>query len=174
MLCVDLEFNIPHDRKMHNKEIVEIGIVLCDRMGGVVDRFSSFCKPSFVQVTDSTLDFIHVSRDDIESADNLVGVLGEVDNYFSKYLDRIDFWVSWGDVDYSVMKSGMSRNRLFSKIFSNIDYVDAQSRYDYNQRNSRRTGLIDAIYRCGKEFCGEPHRALSDAEGLCALSPYWR
>ncbi|UKA04539.1 3'-5' exonuclease [Photobacterium damselae] len=173
VLCVDLEFNISHDNKLNNKEVVEIGVVLIDKVGCVIDRFSSFCSPSYGCVTSETLEFINVERQLVESAPDLKVVLKNVDDHFSKYLDDVDYWCSWGDMDLNVIQFQMMRMGLASKIFGRIKYVNAQDRYDHQQNNYRRTSLSNAIFRHGLAFRGDAHRALSDADALGSLVKLW-
>lgn len=173
VLCVDLEFNISQDKKMNNKEIVEIGAVLINKFGNVIDSFSSFCSPTFGWVSSETLDFINVDRLSVESAPNLKVVLKNVDEHFSKYLDDVDYWCSWGDTDLAVIQHNMGRCGAVSDIFGKIKYVNAQDRYDYRQNSYRRTSLSEAVYNQGLVFTGDAHRALSDASALGSLVRSW-
>ena len=173
VLCVDLEFNISHDNKLGNKEIVEVGAVLIDKLGNIIDSFTSFCRPTFGWVSSETLEFIHVDREMIEGAQDLKVVLKNVDEHFSKYLDDVDYWCSWGDVDLAVMQYHMGRSGLTSLIFGKIKYINAQDRYDYRQNNYRRTSLSEAVFNQGLVFVGDAHRALSDAHALGTLVNKW-
>lgn len=170
-----MEFNIANNTKVDSKEIVEIGVVIIDSARNEICSFSSKIRPTSGRLSDNTCKFLSVSRAEIVSSPSIQEVFKNMEQAIAPYLPRLKYWCSWGDLDYVVVNHFRRKLGLQTKLFSVVDYVDAQETMAMNVPSVRnKLGLMDAVEDYGDGWAGSHHNALDDARNMASLVGFWR
>ena len=156
MIIIDLEWNRSYD-KIPLEEILQIGAVKIDRMGGpITDTFSVFIHPRVHKKFNRTAKALPELQASLDSRLDFASALSAFLDWCGE--DRI--FADWGGDDFEVLKQNCS--------FWNLPVPEAQQLIDLQAAFSLRVGTNQgvALYRAA-EYCGIPtpfdfHNALND------------
>ena len=157
MIIIDLEWNRSYD-KIPLEEILQIGAVKIDRMGGpITDTFSAFIHPRVHKKFNRTAKTLPELQASIASELDFASALSAFLDWCGD--DRV--FADWGGDDFEVLRQNC--------IFWNLPVPEAQQLIDLQAAFSLRVGTNQgvALYRA-VEYCGLPtpfvfHNALNDS-----------
>lgn len=170
---VDIEATCWEKRKVRDKnEIIEIGIVLCNIKGDVIDTYQSFVKPKYnASISSFCKKLTNIKQEWIDDAHSLDIVISNISKW-AKITYDIELhniaWCSFGDWDDSCLSRDCDRHRIpypFGEFINLKDLYADYSGYD-------QCGLKDALIREGLTWEGEAHRALDDANNARKLAKF--
>lgn len=156
MIILDLEWNRSYD-KIPLEEILQIGAVKIDRMGGpILDTFSIFIHPCVHKKFNRTAKALPELQTSLDSALDFSSALSA----FLEWCGDDMVFADWGGDDFDVLKQNC--------IFWNLPVPEPVKLIDLQAAFSIRVGTNQgvALYRA-VEYCGLPtpftfHNALND------------
>lgn len=150
-------------------EVIEIGCVLCDMNGNIVDEFMSFVRPiKNPTLSDFCKQLTSIKQMDVDNAPEFTEVMHMLDKWCAT---RSEIWSSWGNYDRNLLLNQEQRTKN-SFIFSNMPHVNLKKAWRRTTKHRGHCGLQAALSFHGIEFDGTPHRAISDAKNTALLLPY--
>ena len=163
-LVNDLEATCFEQHGVKDKnEIIEIGIVVCDKGGLPVMQFQSFVKPTInPRLSRFCKKLTGIKQDWVDLADPLDTVLNNFQSLFkSKFTAPLNEvpWTSYGTMDFLCLKNDCERRSLPLPFGHYVDLKKLFAAYS----GFRNCGMLDCLKIEGLEIEGDSHRALSDA-----------
>ncbi|MCL1949776.1 MAG: exonuclease domain-containing protein [Turicibacter sp.] len=160
---MDLEFSMtgPEYRgKPFVSEIIQVGVILTDASGNLVEKFSSYIRPTaHPKVTGRTTDFLKINKDAVATG------MGYRDFYkiIKDIIQRFNpmFFV-WGANDGFMLKSSYEVNRL-EPLFAEGQIINLQQVHRQYFEVGQDIGLYNALKSYGLETGIQIHDALVDA-----------
>lgn len=165
IVIFDLEATCIRSRSMDpnfKNEIIEIGAVMLDDNGIVIDRFSKFAKPQKNTIlSEFCTELTTIVQDDIDGAEDLKDVLIEFYEW-----SKNSFIISWGAYD---MKQ-ISSDTINQDLEDYIDLDDMISRhrnlkqwYQKFKGLKKQCGMSKALNIENLKIIGTHHRGIDDA-----------
>jgi inhibitor of KinA sporulation pathway (predicted exonuclease) len=152
-------------------EIIEIGASLVDREGREVDHFQRFVRPSRRPLlTPFCRQLTHIGQASVDTAQPLVAVWADFEEWLERHRAHLQAWVSWGDYDRQQLLLDWQRAPLHS-LLAELPHINLKQRFAKARRLQRPLGLNAALQLAGLSFCGQQHRALEDARNTARLLP---
>ncbi len=149
------------------QEIIEIGAVLIDDYGDMLETFSAFVRPARHPVLSPFCrKLTNISQIDI----NRARPFHEVMNRFMDWarIDEEDYILcSWGEFDQKLLSADCLRHGFGDAWLD--QYVNLKTEYRRIRGLNKAIGLKKTVEFEGFEFTGEHHRAISDAENLAKV-----
>ena len=148
-------------------EIIEIGAVMVDPTGEILDSFSKFVKPTInPRLSGFCKKLTSISQENVDRADLYPKVI-------QQFQEWIDIWdedyrlCSWGRYDKVMLTDNCALHKM------EIDWLDPstdlKSEYHEIKGEHKLTGLKNTLKKEGFEFTGVHHRAISDAENTAKI-----
>lgn len=165
---IDLEMLCWEDSELKPRsamEIIEIGIVVCDKNFNIISEISEFVKPyNDEELSDYCKTLTGITQEEVNSARNLILVMKDI---LDKELPPVEkfVWCAWGNDPLWLQKELESKTYLeknkfkFDTRYINLKVVDG-----------KRRGLKKALRAAGIEQVLPAHRALSDAKSTAFLA----
>lgn len=146
-------------------EIIEIGAVMIDKDGEVLDKFEAFAKPyEGVILTDFCKTLTTIKQCDIDNATSLNEVLIS----FYKWSKDCTL-VSWGGYDMRQIIRD-SRTQMIEDIIDTNDmkerHINFKRVYAKTRGLKREVGISGALKKEGMVFVGTKHRGIDDAMNI--------
>lgn len=156
MIIIDLEWNRSYD-KIPLEEILQIGAVKLDRMGGpITDTFSVFIHPCVHKKFNRTAKALPELQASLDSTLTFSDALSA----FTEWCGTDRVFADWGGDDFEVLRQNCN--------YWNLPAPEAEQLIDLQAAFSLRVGTNQgvALYRA-VEYCGLPtpftfHNALND------------
>ena len=166
MIILDLEWNRSYD-KIPLEEILQIGAVRLDRMGGrILDTFSVFIRPCVHKKLNRTAKALPELRQSLESTVTFSAALRS----FLQWCGEETVFAGWGGDDFDVLR----RNCAFWKlpVPKPVQQIDLQAAFSLRAGTRQGVALHRAV-----EYCGIPdtftfHNALNDAMYTALLTAW--
>lgn len=150
-------------------ETIEIGCVLCDLAGHVVDEFSTFVRPTQNPVLSPFCrQLTNISQNDVDCAPLFEEAMQLLDAWCG---GRHAFWCSWGNYDRRLLLNQEHRT-LSNSLFTKLPHVNLKKAWRRSVRNRSHSGLQAALDFHDISFEGTPHRAIFDAKNTARLLPF--
>ena len=160
---LDLEFSMsgPEYRgKNFSPEIIQVGLIITDSKGNIVEKFSSYIKPTvFRKITDKTQEFLKINK--------MVVANGITYLQFYDYIKEIKLryqplFVVWGVSDGFILNSSCAMNNV-DPLFEANQLVDLQRIHRQYYEIGQDIGLYNAMKSYGFFSGIQIHDALVDA-----------
>ncbi|MED5530707.1 MAG: 3'-5' exonuclease [Pseudomonadota bacterium] len=150
-------------------EVVEIGCVLCDLNGNVVDEFDTFVKP----VRNPTLNAFYtqltgITKIDIYSAPTFKRAMMLLDDWA---YNCNTMWASWGLSEYILLRGEQVRTGVESEFMCK-PHIDLREGWRRVAGAGRGKGLAYASRTYILDFDRAPQRALTDARNTARVLQY--
>lgn len=150
-------------------ETIEIGCVLSDFAGNVIDEFSAFVQPIQNPILSPFCkQLTHISQNDVDLAPLFEDAMQLLDAWCA---GRQAFWASWGNYDRRLLLNQEHRTQSNS-LFTKLPHVNLKKAWRRSVRNRSHSGLQAALDFHGIGFDGTPHRAICDAKNAARLLPF--
>lgn len=174
IVVCDLEATCWEDgetQTIERMEVIEIGCVLVDFEGNLIDEFSTFVRPVQNPVlTDFCTKLTTITQDQVDNGPTFCDAMTALDFWLN---GRSIGWASWGRFDCKLLLNQQQRyGESFS--FTKLPHINIKDAWRRSTRpkHSRTTDLYQALAFHGLEFEGIPHRALTDAQNTARLIPF--
>lgn len=148
-------------------EIIEIGAVMVDPLGQVLDTFSKFVKPHVnPKLSGFCKKLTSIAQSDVDRADKYPKVIDQ-------FQDWIDIWdedyllCSWGAYDKVMLTDNCDLHKMEVDWLEH--HADLKQQYHDIKGEHKLTGLKNTIKKEGFEWTGIHHRAISDAENTAKI-----
>lgn len=153
-----------------NNEIIEIGIVICERTGDVRNSFQSFVRPVITpKLSGFCKRLTKIKQEWIDSAETLGSVLLSVEKWMKANgvsNPQSAKWVSFGNGDNQYLQRDCARHRLWTPFG---EYKDLKRIYA-TVSGCKQCGLKEALERENIPWVGQKHRANWDAINAAQLA----
>jgi sporulation inhibitor KapD len=163
-LFIDFEMSMPPYNNYQNfvSEIIQIGYVLTDEFGNLIEDFSSYIKPKlFPELSLRNKKFLHIEQSDVDGGNTYEFLHQKIMQIQSKYKPIV---YVWGKNDHLELNKLNKIHRLsnFTKSMQFIDLLSLHKNY-YGLKND--IGLFNAFNIYSKEdiLNNQKHDALEDA-----------
>ncbi|MCR5607362.1 MAG: exonuclease domain-containing protein [Treponema sp.] len=166
-VCIDIEMSelTAEERRMVpdlQHEIIQIGAVMLDENYNIINRFSSYIKPSYSSVTPVIQSLTGISNRDLLDAKDFISV-------FDKYLywleDNEIITFCWSAADYKQLWNEITVKAKHRKdLFENLKtFIDLQRAFGNLIGTKISISLESALIFLCDEFKGKAHDAYWDA-----------
>jgi inhibitor of KinA sporulation pathway (predicted exonuclease) len=150
-------------------EVIEVGCVLCNWNGDIVDEFNTFVRPVKNPILSPFCkQLTSISQDNVENAPVFEEAMRLLDAWYS---NRTQLWSSWGNYDKRLLLNQEQRGRSISD-FIGTPHVNLKKSWRRTTKCRTHCGLQSALSFHGLSFEGKPHRAVSDARNTARLLPF--
>jgi len=150
-------------KKVDDNEIIEIGFLVCNVKGEVLDSYQTFVKPvTNIKLSGFCKKLTGIEQRWVNDAPSLFDAVSDIARWFDlRYSINSSqmAWTSWGDWDPVCFEKDCDRHKI-AMPFGN--HVDLKQHY-FNLRGVE-VGLREATEREGFPWRGRRHRAIADAE----------
>ena len=170
-VVVDLEFcRVPDSRRKEfnvKQEIIQIGAVLLNSEYEVIDKFSSFVKPSYGEIDPFIQELTGISNHDVKDASDIETVLGT----FFRWLPDDTVPVSWSDSDIKQLLHETVEKDLVMPTLEDLSEVwtDCQKEFSNKLDTRRCYSLEEALTATDIMPEGHAHDGLDDAANTARL-----
>ena len=164
-LIVDVEATCDTVNVRENMEIIELGCVLCDENGDVVDEFDTFVKPIVnTKLTDFCKELTHITQEDVDNAP-----------YFKSAMLQMLAWIgdrkpyifcSWGAYDLHQIMQDCARHGIAYPLGDR--HINLKNVYA-KIKGLKRHGIANTIKNLGWEWIGKLHRGRDDARNMARV-----
>lgn len=150
-------------------EVIEIGCVLCDWHGNILDEFSTFVRPVKSPILSAfCTQLTSITQNDVDDAPLFEEAMRLVDTWCA---NRNGLWASWGNYDRRLLWDQEKRSESRS-VFIKMPHVNLKKSWRRSTKCRTHCGLQSALSFHELLFEGTPHRAVSDARNTARLLPF--
>lgn len=166
MIILDLEWNRSYD-KIQLEEILQIGAVRLDRLGGrILDTFCVFIRPCVHKKLNRTAKTLPELRSALESHTKFPAAL----RAFRDWCGDETVFADWGGDDFEVLRQNCAYWKLPAP--KPVQLLDLQAAFSLRVGTNQGVALYRAV-----EYCGIPdvftfHNALNDAMYTALVSAW--
>lgn len=167
-IIFDLEATCWEDKHTEKvSEIIEIGAVMLNEYGEVIDEYCRFVRPVVhPNLSDFCMELTSIQQIPVNRADPYDVVVEDFQDWIGVG-DEEYLLCSWGGFDKKMLKQDC---RLYDMDTAWADkHINLKQQYKEIKRQHRPTGLRRAITREGFEFEGRQHRGITDAQNLVKI-----
>jgi len=172
LVLLDLEATCWADGELTSidrHEVIEIGCVLTNFQGVVIDEFQTFVKPiNDPQLSPFCMSLTHICQADVDSAPEFAKAMRLLDQWCA---GRSKLWSSWGNYDAKMLKSEQKLKGVDSDFMKMIHF-NLKRAWRLSSKQRHRTGLGSTLEYLGLPFEGTAHRALDDARNTARILPH--
>ncbi|MEH6388470.1 MAG: 3'-5' exonuclease [Pseudomonas profundi] len=158
-------------QSIHNMEIIEIGCVLTNRQGAVLDTRSFMVRPERKPVLSAfCTELTHITQAMVDSAQTLPNVIAQM----NAWLDGTGadlLWCSWGNYDLNHLTAQCTLDNADSKLL-HLSHLNLKKLWRRTTKQRKKTSLASALAYHGLTFDGQPHRGIDDARNITRLLPF--
>ncbi|GAA0177342.1 hypothetical protein SH2C18_05940 [Clostridium sediminicola] len=147
ILAIDFEFVstriIKNKAKRYLQEIVEIGAILKSDLGEF--EYTTIVKPkNFIECREKENKCIYASRFSMDEINNGISLMEAIDNLEEYYTPNETVWISWGIVEYRILKN-LCESYRFKVPFLYDDYLDLSEEFRRFYNLSHKVSLDKAL-----------------------------
>ncbi|MDY0023782.1 MAG: exonuclease domain-containing protein [Candidatus Izemoplasmatales bacterium] len=163
-LFMDFEMSMPPYNNYQNfvSEIIQIGYILTDNQGNVIEEFSSYIKPELIpEISIRTKKFLHINQEDVDQGKNYKFLHQKIMEIQKKYNPIVYVWGKNDQLELNKLNR-IHRLNNFAKTMQFIDLLSMHKLY-YGLKND--VGLFNAynIYSKEDDLTNQKHDAFEDA-----------
>jgi len=163
---MDLEFSmtgIEYRGKIFAPEIIQIGLILTDSQGNLVEKFSSYIRPTaHPGISTRTTDFLKVNKEAIASGMSYQEFYKIIKDIMRRYNPT---FMVWGVSDNYMLKSSYEINQL-EPLFEEGQVINLQQVHRQYFEIGQDIGLYNAMKSYGVKTGVQIHDAMVDASIL--------
>jgi inhibitor of KinA sporulation pathway (predicted exonuclease) len=174
LVALDVEATCSEGGAMPRREMetIEIGAVVVDSEGVLVDEFQTFVRPiRHPRLTPFCIRLTSIRQVDVDGAPSFYEAMEAFKAWFAKYPGLV-LWGSWGDYDKKQLEQDCSVNGLSSSVYLPGRHVNLKEACKEALGLGTKPGLHQAIQIVGLDFSGTHHRGIDDARNIARLLPY--
>jgi sporulation inhibitor KapD len=173
-LFIDFEMSMPpyKDYQTFESEIIQVGYVLVDNLGNIIEKYSNYIKPvKFPVISPRTIKFLHITQEEIET-----GI--EYKDFYNKLKD-IEFKYEpvvyiWGKNDQLELNKMNKRHNLYN-FTKNMQFVDLLNLHKTYFSLKNDIGLFNAYNIYSEiDLSDQKHDALEDAVVTHKIFEYFK
>lgn len=154
---------------LEEMEAIEIGCVLCNTDGHILNEFSTFVLPTKNPILSAfCTKLTTITQKDIEHAPRFDVAMAMLDSWIGA---RACIWGSWGNFDCKLLLSQQQRSGLDFQ-FTRLPHINLKKAWRRTTKQRKHNDLQSALRFHEIEFEGTPHRAISDARNTARLLPH--
>lgn len=174
LVVVDLEATCCSENTIPvcEMETIEVGLLVLDQHDSlrVVDEYSSFVRPiRHPRLTSFCMRLTTIQQADVDRAPSYPEVSSEVECMLARYPDCS--WASWGNYDRNQIAQD-SRLHGVGQCLPESLHSNFKAFFSSVHGLGKQMGMKRAVQRCGLDWVGTHHRAISDARNLAAVSHF--
>ena len=144
------------------REIIEIGGVLINESGDLINQFESFVQPIVhPMLSDFCQKLTSISQVDVNKADKFPEVIEDFKDWIGLNDEKESLLCSWGFFDRSAFIKDCDLHKL-NNLWAK-KHISLKDQYPRIKNTGRAIGLKKALTLEGFEFEGTAHRAIYDA-----------
>lgn len=157
------------NQTIEQMEIIEIGCLLADFEGSVIDEFECFVRPVQNPVlSEFCTALTTIQQADVDNAPVFCEAMKALDHWLG---GRSICWASWGRFDFKLFINQQGRYGEDFE-FLRVPHLNIKDAWRRSTKHSRNTDLYQALAYHGLTFEGVAHRALADARNTAKLIPF--
>jgi inhibitor of KinA sporulation pathway (predicted exonuclease) len=169
--CSDESTPVAEQITPETMEIIEVGAVIANLRGEVLDRFGRFVRPTErPALTEFCSKLTSIQQADVEKAAPLDTVLGQLSTWLDGHRPVLIGWGSWGAFDRRQFERECARKGLANPL-SPLPHTNLKQRFA-KRRKIQQVGMQRAILMVGLYPLGTHHRGLDDALNIARLVPH--
>ncbi len=162
-LFIDFEMSMPPYQNYENfiSEIIQVGYILTDENGKIVEKFGSYVKPElFPKISIRTVKFLNVNQDMIETGITYKKLYEKLKYIQNRYHPAV---YVWGKNDQLELNK-LNRIHKLSNFVRRTRFIDLLNLHKIYFGLKNDLGLFNAYnYYSQKELDNQKHDALEDA-----------
>lgn len=152
-------------------EVIQIGAVIANRSGIVLDEWSSYVRPiRHPELTDFCTRLTGIRQLDVDAADTFPVVIQGLMQWVSSNCPTPTSWASWGAYDHHQLRQDFEFHGRPWCLPSS--HLNMKASFAKTRRLKKRPALATALTLVNMKFSGTPHNALDDARNAAKLLPY--
>ncbi|MEO1819930.1 3'-5' exonuclease [Pseudomonas sp.] len=158
-------------QSIHTMEIIEIGCVLTNRLGTVLDTRSFIVRPERQPIlSEFCIALTQITQAVVDNAPPLKDVIDQM-NAWLEGAETIALWCSWGNYDLNQLTAQCALDNADSQLLS-LPHLNLKKLWRRTTRQRKKTSLAQALAYHDLEFDGHPHRGVDDARNIARLMPF--
>lgn len=156
---------------IHTMEIIEIGCVLTNRLGTVLDARSFIVRPERQPILSEFCSALtHITQAMVDKAPPLKEVIDQM-NAWLEGAETVALWGSWGNYDLNHLRAQCALDNAESQLL-NLPHLNLKKVWRRTTRQRKKTGLAHALAYHQLKFEGQHHRGVDDARNIARLLPF--
>ena len=158
-------------QSIHSMEIIEIGCVLTNRWGTVLDTRSFIVRPERQPIlSEFCIALTQITQAMVDNAPPLKEVIDQM-NACLEGTETVALWSSWGNYDLNQLTAQCALDNADSQLL-NLPHLNLKKLWRRTTRQRKKTSLAHALAYHELEFDGQPHRGVDDARNIARLLPF--
>lgn len=158
-------------QSIHTMEIIEIGCVLTNRLGTVLDTRSFIVRPERQPIlSEFCIALTQITQAVVDNAPPLKEVIDQM-NAWLEGTETVALWGSWGNYDLNQLTAQCALDNADSQLLS-LPHLNLKKLWRRTTRQRKKTSLAYALAYHDLEFDGQPHRGVDDARNIARLLPF--
>ena len=158
-------------QSIHTMEIIEIGCVLSNRSGDVLDTRSFIVRPERQPIlSEFCIALTQITQAVVDNAPPLKDVIDQM-NAWLEGTETVALWGSWGNYDLNQLAAQCALDSADSQLLQ-LPHLNAKKLWRRTTRQRKKTSLAQALAYHDLEFDGQPHRGVDDARNIARLLPF--
>ena len=158
-------------QSIHAMEIIEIGCVLTNRLGTVLDTRSFIVRPERQPIlSEFCIALTQITQAMVDNAPPLKEVIDQM-NAWLEGTETIALWSSWGNYDLNHLTAQCALDNADSQLL-NLPHLNLKKLWRRTTRQRKKTSLAHALAYHELVFDGQPHRGVDDARNIARLLPF--
>lgn len=158
-------------QSIHTMEIIEIGCVLSNRSGDVLDTRSFIVRPERQPIlSEFCIALTQITQAVVDNAPPLKDVIDQM-NAWLEGTETVALWGSWGNYDLNQLTAQCALDNADSQLL-NLPHLNLKKLWRRTTRQRKKTSLAHALAYHDLEFDGQPHRGVDDARNIARLLPF--
>jgi inhibitor of KinA sporulation pathway (predicted exonuclease) len=176
VLIVDVESTcwegsvLPDGRRqgVENMEIIELGCVMCDRSGQLLDSASFLVKPvDHPSLSDFCQSLTGISQQTISEATPFKDTIQRLNDWIGVQNSSF-IWASWGNYDRLHLEADSSKRNATPELLR-YDHLNLRKLWRLTTKQRKKNSLRDALNYHAFSFDGHQHSGLDDAKNTAKL-----
>ncbi len=152
-------------------EIIEIGCVLTNRLGAVLDSRSFIVRPVRQPILSVfCTELTNITQAMVDSAPTLPNAIAQMDTWLDDTGPDL-LWCSWGNYDLNHLKAQCTLDNADSRLL-HLSHLNLKKLWRLTTKQRKKTSLASALAYHGLTFDGQPHRGIDDARNIARLLPF--
>lgn len=158
-------------QSIHTMEIIEIGCVLTNRLGTVLDTRSFIVRPERQPIlSELCIALTQITQAVVDNAPPLKDVIDQM-NAWLEGMETVALWGSWGNYDLNQLTAQCALDNADSQLL-NLPHLNLKKLWRRTTRQRKKTSLAYALAYHELAFDGQPHRGVDDAWNIARLMPF--
>ena len=158
-------------QSIQSMEIIEIGCVLTNRLGTVLDTRSFIVRPERQPILSAfCIALTQITQAMVDNAPPLKEAIDQM-NAWLESTETVAIWGSWGNYDLNQLTAQCALNSAGSQLLS-LPHLNLKKLWRRTTRQRKKTSLAHALAHHELEFDGQPHRGVDDARNIARLLPF--